>query len=131
MGKIKNVIFRNENRGLVNTYMSAKEALKKAKQAEADAKRALVDVMKQFASAYDGNGEQTDYAWASIQAQGKARYIVYKQTNVSGSIDYEKALRDLIPDITDAELEKYRRPATTRTSIEWATAKQVTEIEHN
>lgn len=125
------VTFTNENRNLSVAYMNAKEALKKAKQAEADAKKALADVMQEFANAYEGRGTQTDYAWATIQSQGKARYLVYKQTNVSGSIDYEKALRELIPNITDAELEKYRRPATTRTSIEWATAKQVAEIEHN
>lgn len=125
------VTFTNKNRELSVAYMNAKEALKKAKQAEADAKKALADVMQEFANAYDGKGTQTDYAWATIQDKGKAKYLVYKQTKVSGSIDYETALREFIPSITDAELEKYRRPATTRTSIEWATAKQAAEIEQN
>ena len=123
----KQITLTHELRAIAVRYLNAKKALADAKTAEAEAKKNLASVMNAFGTEWNGKGKSTDYAWATIQEQGQARHIVYKETSVSGSIDWQAYARTL-PGFNEEDAEQYRRDAFTRATIDYATDKQEEEI---
>lgn len=122
---MKKITMKNENRALLINYLKAKANKKIADAAEKAAKAAAKTVLVELASEYKQAGA-TDYAYATVQVEKQAKAVVYKETTVSGTIDWQAYAMALGGTIDGAE--QYRKAATTRTTIEWATDKQAQEL---
>lgn len=122
---MKKINFTNEERAIIMNYLRAKaelEALEtKVKALKAEAEQ----VFATHGEAYKVESKTT-YAVGTVQKQGKPEPIVYKVTEVKGVVDTAKLYKDL--NLTEEILAKYRKSATVRKSIDWATDKQREEL---
>lgn len=128
MATIKNITFRNDMRTVIVKYLTIKENRKAMEKAEKSALEALKDTFAELGKEYHGNGKATKYLFGTVQEQNKARYVVYKETTVSGRIDWEAYARSL-PGFNEADAETFRKESYLRPGIDWATDKQVEEIQ--
>lgn len=124
MSKAK-VDFRGEERNVIIAYLEAKAAKAKAEKAEKEAKAAIKELLGRMGKAF----KQTDksaYVYGTIQVQGKAKPVVYRETTAKGNIDWQAYALSLGGNPEDAEA--FRKADTVRTSFDWATKAQEEEI---
>lgn len=114
---MKKITMKHENRALLIGYLKAKANKKLADAAKT--------VLAELASEYKQAGA-TDYAYATVQIEKQAKAVVYKETTVSGTIDWQAYAMALGG--TTEGAEQYRKAASTRTTIDWATDKQAQEL---
>lgn len=125
-------VIRGENALALKNYLKAKAEKVAAEAKEKAAKAACKDILSQLRLALKTNGT-TDYLVCGVQVQGAAAGIVYKETTAKGTVDYAKAL-----EAANAKLaalgaepinpEAYRKESSVRTSVEWASEKQLAKI---
>lgn len=123
---IKNIIFTNDDRKAVMDYLQAKADKAKADKAEKAAKAACKELFARLGKAFKGDGKSTAYVYGTVQVQGKAKPIVYKETTAKGAVDWQAYALALGG--TEEGAEMFRKPDTVRTAVDWATAKQEEEI---
>lgn len=121
----KKVDFRNDERMVIVAYLKAKVKKAQADKEEKEAKKAAKPLFERLGKAFKET-DKSSYIYGSIQEGGEVRYIVYRDTTSKGRIDWEAYARDL--GATDEGAEAYRKPATVSTSLDYATDKQVAEI---
>ena len=112
------MLFRTE-RLRCTRRQSAAEAAEKA--AKAKAKELFSRLGKAFKAT-----DKTSYLYGTVQMQGKAKAVVYKETTAKGTVDWKAYAMALGG--TEAEAEQFRRPSDVRTSFDWATKTQEEEI---
>lgn len=123
---IKGIIFTGDDRKVIKNYMDAKDEKAKAEKAEKAAKAACKELFARLGKAFKGDGKSTAYVYGTIQAQGKAKPIIYKETTAKGAVDWQAYALALGGTVEGAE--QFRKPDTVRISVDWATAKQEEEI---
>jgi hypothetical protein len=123
----KNITIKNANRTLLMQYLAVKAEKARLDKEEKSLKKQLAELFSELGKAFNGDGEKTAYVYASVQVQGNAQYVVYKETTAKGAIDWQAYAMALGG--TEAEAEAYRKADNVRTALDWATAKQTAEIE--
>lgn len=127
MATIKNITFKSEARAAVMNYLAAKANAKAAVDNEKRAKLACKAIFEELGKAFrSAKAEKTSFLYGTIQEHGQATTIVYKETEVSGSIDWQAYAMSLGG--TTAGAEAFRKESTTRVAIDVATTKQLQEI---
>lgn len=125
MATIKGIDFKHEDREIIMNYLKAKADKAKADKAEKTAKAKCKELFARLGKAFKAT-EKTDYLYGTVQVQGEAKAVVYKETTAKGAIDWEAYAKALGG--TDEGAENYRKPNTTRTALDWATENQSKEI---
>ena len=125
-------ILRNEEAKTLKNYLVAKAEAAAAAAKEKAAKAACKDLFAKLQLQLRTNGI-TDYVLCAVQSKGEAAGIVYKETTAKGTVDYAKALEAanavLVANGIEAiNPEDFRKAATVRTSVEWASEKQLAKI---
>lgn len=122
---MKKIDFTNEDRAIIMEYMAAKMAKSVADAAEKAAKAKAKELFSRLGKAFKAT-DKTSYLYGTVQMQGKAKAVVYKETTAKGTIDwqaYAMALGGI-----EEQAEAYRKPSNSRTSLDWATKTQEEEI---
>ena len=122
--KIK-VDFRHDERTAIVNYLKAKEEKAKAEKAEKVAKDAVKAIFATMGKALKST-DKSEYAYGTIQVQGQAKAVVYRETTAQGTIDWQAYAMALGGNLEDAE--NFRKVSNVRTSLDWATDKQMAEI---
>ena len=122
---IKNIDFRNEERTAILRYLNAKTAKAEAEAEEKAAKTAIKELFARMGKAFKEN-EKTEYLYGTVQVQGKAKAVVYKETTAKGTIDWQAYAMALGGNLVDAE--QYRKDGNVRTALDWASDKQNKEL---
>lgn len=122
--KIK-VDFRHDERTAIVAYLKAKEEKARAEKAEKVAKDAVKAIFATMGKALKST-DKSEYAYGTIQVQGNAKAVVYRETTAQGAIDWQAYAMALGGNAQDAE--NFRKVSNVRTSLDWATDKQMTEI---
>lgn len=112
---------KNENRAILENYAEAQANAKKWAKAEKELKPQAVAIFTEYGHVADsGKAVKSDRLSATVQVKGKAMEVECLTTTKSGSIDYERAFRELWAEVhgdTIPDLEKYRKENTTAVSI--------------
>lgn len=124
---IKGIIFTNEDRKVILSYLQAKADKAKADKAEKDAKAACKELFARLGKAFKGAGKSTAYLYGTVQMQGKPKPVVYKETTAKGAVDWQAYALSLGGTVEGAE--QFRKSDTVRTSMDWATPTQEEEIQ--
>lgn len=122
---MKKITFRKDYRSAVINYLTAKANLAKATAEEKAAKKACAELFAEMGESYK-TSEKTDYVFGTVQVQGVAKAVVYKETVAKGAVDWQAYAMALGG--TPEGAEQYRRPDNIRTALDWATDKQAKEI---
>ena len=118
--------FRNDERLAIIAYLEAKEARVKAEKAEKEAKAAIRTLFERLEKAFKKTDKST-YIYGTIQSQGRAKAIVYRETVAKGAVDWQAYAMALGGTLEGAEA--YRKPDNVRTAFDWATKTQQAEID--
>lgn len=121
----KQMVFKKEDRKNLMDYMKVKAEKKALELQEKALKNIMKELFAEMGKTFKNEGK-TSYLYGNIQEKGKEKFIVYKETERKGAIDWEAYAKALGGNDKDAE--EYRKAGTVVTSIEWATDKQVMEI---
>jgi hypothetical protein len=121
----KKVDFTHEERAVIMRYLQAKADKAKAEKAEKDAKAAAKELFSKLGKEFKTT-DKTSYLYGTVQVQGKAKPVVYKETTAKGTIDWQAYAMALGG--TEEQAEAYRKPSNPRTSLDWATKAQEEEI---
>lgn len=122
---MKKIDFTNEDRAIIMEYMAAKMAKSAAEAAEKAAKAKAKELFSRLGKAFKAT-DKTSYLYGTVQMQGKAKAVVYKETTAKGTVDWKAYAMALGG--AEAEAEQFRRPSDIRTSFDWATKTQEEEI---
>lgn len=122
---MKKINFTNEDRAIIMEYMAAKMAKSAAEAAEKAAKAKAKELFSRLGKAFKAT-DKTSYLYGTVQVQGKAKPVVYKETTAKGTIDWQAYAMALGG--TEEQAEAYRKPSNPRTSLDWATKAQEEEI---
>lgn len=122
---MKKIDFTNEDRAIIMEYMAAKMAKSAAEAAEKAAKAKAKELFSRLGKDFKAT-DKTSYLYGTVQMQGKAKAVVYKETTAKGTVDWKAYAMALGG--TEAEAEQFRRPSDIRTSFDWATKTQEEEI---
>lgn len=118
---MKNIDITKEVREQVMKYMTIKAQKAEAEKAEKAMKKELAEFFKGLGKAFNADNK-TDYLTATVQVQGKAKHLVYKETTAQGAVDWKAYAMALGG--TEEWAEQFRKADTVRTSLDWATTKQ-------
>lgn len=121
----KKVDFTNEERAIIMAYLKAKADKAKAEKAEKEAKAMAKELFSKLGKEFKTT-DKTSYLYGTVQVQGKAKPVVYKETTAKGTIDWQAYAMALGG--TEEQAETYRKPSNPRTSLDWATKAQEEEI---
>lgn len=121
----KKVDFTHEERAVIMRYLQAKADKAKAEKVEKDAKAAAKELFSKLGKEFKTT-DKTSYLYGTVQVQGKAKPVVYKETTAKGTIDWQAYAMALGG--TEEQAEAYRKPSNPRTSLDWATKAQEEEI---
>lgn len=121
----KKVDFTNEERAIIMAYLKAKADKAKAEKAEKEAKAMAKELFSKLGKEFKTT-DKTSYLYGTVQVQGKAKPVVYKETTAKGTIDWQAYALSLGG--TEEQAEQYRKPSNPRTSLDWATKAQEEEI---
>lgn len=121
----KKVDFRNDERTAIIAYLNAKSAKAKAEKAEKDAKAAIKDLFDRMGKAFKQT-DKSSYIYGTVQMQGEAKAVVYRETVAKGQIDWQAYALALGGTAEGAEA--YRKADTVRTAFDWASESQEKEI---
>lgn len=130
---MKKIDFTHEDRTAIMAYIAAKEAKAKAEAAEKKAKAEAKAVMEKLGKAFKDT-DKTSYIYGTVQVQGKAKAVVYRETVAKGAVDWQELATKLALaqgyDMEDLQTmaEGYRKTPNTRTALDWATTKQAEEL---
>lgn len=123
--KVNVITVKHDNRNAFMRYMEVKAQVKELAKLEKELKAEIAPVLEECVTACVST-EKTAYVYAGVQVQGKVRHAVYKRTTKQGTIDWEKAYKEMGG--TDEMAERYRKPSTTQVVVDWATPKQEEEL---
>ena len=84
----KKVDFTHEERAVIMRYLQAKADKAKAEKAEKDAKAAAKELFSKLGKEFKTT-DKTSYLYGTVQVQGKAKPVVYKETTAKGTIDWQ------------------------------------------
>lgn len=121
----KKVDFRNDERTAIIAYLNAKSAKAKAEKAEKDAKAAVKELFERMGKAFKQT-DKSSYVYGTVQVQGEAKAVVYRETTAKGTIDWQAYALALGGTVEGAEA--YRKADTVRTALDWASKSQQEEI---
>lgn len=122
---MKKIDFTNEDRAIIMEYMAAKMAKSAAEAAEKAAKAKAKELFSRLGKAFKTT-DKTSYVYGTVQMQGRAKAVVYKETTAKGAIDWQAYAMSLGG--TAAGAEAFRKEGNIRTSFDWATKTQKEEI---
>lgn len=119
------ITFKNNERKAVINYLAAKAEKAAAEKKEKAAKAELKDLFSRMGSLFKST-DKTAYIYGTIQENGKACAVVYKETTAKGTIDWQAYALSIGGNIEDAE--SFRKADNIRTSFDYATTKEIKEI---
>lgn len=122
----KRIDFRNDERNILMNYLIAKANKAKAEKDEKAAKAAAKEVLEQLGKSFKQT-DKSSYVYGTVQVQGEAKAIVYRETIAKGQIDWQAYAMALGGTAEGAE--EYRKADTLRTALDWATDTQQREID--
>lgn len=122
---MKKIDFTNDDRAIIMEYMAAKMAKSAAEAAEKEAKAKAKELFSRLGKAFKTT-DKTSYVYGTVQTQGRAKAVVYKETTAKGAIDWQAYAMSLGG--TTAGAEAFRKDGNVRTSFDWATKAQEKEI---
>lgn len=122
---MKKITIKNENREALVQYLTIKARKAEIEKEEKALKANLKPLFAELGKAYKDT-DKTSYIYGTVQVQGKAKAVVYKETSVTGSIDWQAYAMALGGTAEGAEA--YRKATGSRTTIDWATDKQAEEL---
>lgn len=125
MKKYLSITIKNEDRKVILEYMTAKANKSFFTRKEAELKPKVQHIFAECGKALKAT-EKTEYIFGSIQEQGKAKYILHKETIKQGSVDWKKYALSLGGTLEGAEA--FRKNEQVSVEIDWATDNQSAEI---
>ena len=120
------VTFKNNHADMIKEYVKNQEEIKRLTKRNNELKASLGVLFTELAAMVKTNGT-TKFFVGSIQKQGKAEYIAFKETHADGGIDYKAACEAM--GATPEFLEQFRKADVVKTTIEAVNDKKVAEYE--